>query len=212
MIATIMDFIVQGGVFMVFLLVLSVVTLGIILWRGFALRREAVLPKRIVQAIEEIEAGESMEKVVEAVEGSASALGSVVRVLVQHQHWPMDEAREAIQTSARREVAQLEKGLVFLEMATGVAPLFGLLGTLSGLVSVFANLGQGGDPVLVARGISEALNTTIVGLSIAAPSLVAYHYFERKIEMMSIEMESLVGDLLIKLYQYPNQSHRSDVG
>ena len=88
-------------------------------------------------------------------------------------------------------------------VTTGVAPLLGLLGTLSGLVSVFANLGSGagsGDPIAVARGISEALNTTIVGLAVAAPSLVAHNYFQRKIETMAASMEGLVADLLAKCY------------
>jgi biopolymer transport protein ExbB len=96
----------------------------------------------------------------------------------------------------------MESGLSVLEVTTGVAPLLGLLGTLSGLVSVFANLGDSGtgDPIAVARGISEALNTTIVGLAVAAPSLVAHNYFQRKIETMAVGMEGLVADLLAKVY------------
>lgn len=96
----------------------------------------------------------------------------------------------------------MERGLVFLEIATGVAPLLGLLGTLSGLVGVFANFGGGGDPALVARGIAEALNTTIAGLCVAAPSLIAHNYYARKVEMMAIEMEAAVGELMEKLYDH----------
>jgi biopolymer transport protein ExbB len=98
-------------------------------------------------------------------------------------------------------MARLEKGLVVLEIATGAGPLLGLLGTLSGLVGIFSTLGGSGDPVMVARGISEALNTTIVGLAVAVPSLVAYSYFQRRIEMAAVEMESIAGDLLSKLYR-----------
>ena len=95
----------------------------------------------------------------------------------------------------------MEKGLVILEIATGAGPILGLLGTLSGLVSIFAELGGSGDPVIVARGISEALNTTIVGLAVAVPSLTAHSYFTRRIEMMAVQMESIAADLLAKLYQ-----------
>ena len=52
----------------------------------------------------------------------------------------------------------------------------------------------------VAQGISEALNTTIVGLAVAAPSLVAHNYFQRKIEIMAVAMEGLVADLQTKCY------------
>jgi biopolymer transport protein ExbB len=95
-------------------------------------------------------------------------------------------------------VARLESGLVVLEITTGVAPLLGLLGTLSGLVGIFASIGT--DPVAVARGIAEALNTTIVGLAVAVPSLVTFNYFQRRIEVMAVEMESLVADMIIKCY------------
>ncbi len=71
------------------------------------------------------------------------------------------------------------------------------------LVAVFAALGSGvsgADPVAVARGIAEALNTTIVGLAVAVPSLVAHSYFQRKIETMAVSMEGLIADLLAKCY------------
>ncbi|MCS7008505.1 MAG: MotA/TolQ/ExbB proton channel family protein [Chthoniobacterales bacterium] len=200
------DFFLQGGIFMFFLVALSILALGVIIWRGYALRRSAVLPQNLIEAIEKFRPEEPPTKLLQLVDKQTAPLAIVIRVLLGHIHWPIEEAREAVQTTARREIAHLEKGLVFLEMATGVAPLFGLLGTLSGLVNVFANLGEGGDPAQVARGISEALNTTIVGLSVAAPSLVAYHYFVRKVEMMSIEMESLLGDLVIKLFQLQKQT------
>jgi biopolymer transport protein ExbB len=131
-----------------------------------------------------------------------SPLGRIVTVCLNHLNWPRQENIEAVQVRARHEVVGMESGLSVLEVTTGVAPLLGLLGTLSGLVSVFANLGDGGtgDPIAVARGISEALNTTIVGLAVAAPSLVAHNYFQRKIETMAVGMEGLVADLLAKVY------------
>ncbi len=81
--------------------------------------------------------------------------------------------------------------------------MLGLLGAVSGLVSVFATLGEsaaGTDPRVIAKGISEALSTTIVGLAIAIPSLIAYSYFSKKVETMAVEMESLIADLLAKCY------------
>jgi hypothetical protein len=90
-----------------------------------------------------------------------------------------------------------------LELIVGISPLLGLLGAISGLVNVFSNLGTGkaaADTVGVALGIAEALNTTIFGLSIAIPTLIVYTYFAKKVEAMSVEMESLMADLLSKCY------------
>jgi biopolymer transport protein ExbB len=117
--------------------------------------------------------------------------------------WPRAENVEAVQTRARHEMVRLERGLVILEVIIGIAPLLGLIGTVSGLVRVFASLGvstAAADPKQIARGISEALNCTVFGLGIAVPSLIAFVYFSKKVEVLSVEMESLVTDLLSKCY------------
>jgi len=91
----------------------------------------------------------------------------------------------------------------FKSTITGIAPLIGLIGTVSGLIHVFASLGLSAgaaDAKRIALGISEALTCTIFGLGIAVPALVAFVYFSKKVEVMSVEMESLITDLLSKLY------------
>ena len=78
-----------------------------------------------------------------------------------------------------------------------------LIGAVSGLVHVFSALGistGASNTQAVAHGIAEALNATVFGLSIAVPTLVAFSYFSKKIEVMSVEMETLVVDLIGKCY------------
>lgn len=196
------NFFVQGGFFMILLLLLSVGAGTVILLRARALREDLIIPPVVENAVDALQPGEALDALAKVARQSHSPLGRIVSVCLQHLNWPRQENVEAVQVRARHEVVRMESGLALLEMATGVAPLLGLLGTLSGLVGIFANLGGGGagDPVAVARGISEALNTTIVGLAVAAPSLVAHNYFQRKIETMSVSMEGIVADLLAKCY------------
>ena len=132
-----------------------------------------------------------------------SSLARLVRVALAHLRWPRADNVEAVQTRARHEMVRLERGLVILEVITGIAPLIGLIGTVSGLIHVFASLGLSAgaaDAKRIALGISEALTCTIFGLGIAVPSLVAFVFFSKKVETMSVEMESLITDLLSKLY------------
>jgi biopolymer transport protein ExbB len=199
------DFFLKGGPFMVFLLLLSIVSLTVILLRGRALREAVVIPGAISDAVEKLEPGDDLDALQNAIEQNPSPLGRILTTLIRHLHWPKAENLEAIQTKARNEVTRLERGLVILEIATGVAPLLGLLGTLSGLVGIFASIGGSGDPVVIARGISEALNTTIAGLAVAAPSVIAHNYFQRKVEVMAISMESVAADLLAKCYPHGEQ-------
>ena len=193
----------RGGLFMWPLLACSIVSLTTIILRGLALREKNVLPLLIENEIEQLVPGGSPERLSRLVHHDPSSLARIIRVALQHLRWPRSENVEAVQTSARHEMVRLERGLVVLEVVTGIAPLLGLLGTVSGLVHVFSHLGLsagGSDTKGIAMGISEALNTTIFGLAIAVPSLIAFSYFSKKVEVMSVEMESLVADLIAKCY------------
>ena len=183
---------------MVILLAVSVLAGTVIILRVAALRERVILPPDVADEIERLQPGDDLDKLERLILQHPSALSRILGTLLQNLAWSRAEAVEAVQTRALHEVARLESGLVILEITTGIAPLLGLLGTLSGLVSIFAGLGT--DPVAVARGIAEALNTTIVGLAVAVPSLITFNYFQRRIEMMAVEMESLVTDLIVKCY------------
>ncbi len=191
---------------MVLLLCCSVVGLAIILLRGLALRRELVLPEQIELEINVLDpdGADAAQKLMPLVEGQDAALARIVQVGLEHLGWTKSENMEAVQTRARHEIVLLESGLFVLEVIVGIAPLLGLLGAVAGLVTVFATLGASAnvsDPRGIAKGISEALSTTIVGLSIAIPCLIAHTYFTKKIETMAAEMESLVAELLSKCYE-----------
>jgi biopolymer transport protein ExbB len=200
------NFFYQGGIFMILLLLVSITAGTVMILRGAALREKAVLPPAIAEEIERLQPGSELERLEKMIARHPSPLGRVSATVLKHLNWPRAETVEAVQTRARHEVARLETGLVILEICTGIAPLLGLLGTLSGLVSIFAAVGS--DPASVARGIAEALNTTIMGLAVSVPCLVAYNHFQRRVEVMAIEMESLISDLVAKCY---NQSTASSV-
>ncbi|HEV7866233.1 MAG TPA: MotA/TolQ/ExbB proton channel family protein, partial [Chthoniobacteraceae bacterium] len=146
---------------------------------------------------------EGVVKLSRMVRNDLSALARIAQVGLQHLNWPKLENMEAVATRARHELVRLESGLFILEIIVGIAPLLGLLGAVSGLVTVFAAFGSNAsaqDPHGIAKGISEALSTTIVGLAIAIPSLIAYSYFSKKIEKMASDMETLIAELLAKCY------------
>jgi len=202
--ASVVSFFIDGGFFMILLLLLSIVALTVIIQRGIALREAAVLPKQVEQEVEKLQPGDDLGALIDTIEEQPSPLSRILLTLIRHASWPRTENAEAVQTQARHETARLESGLVILEISTGVAPLLGLLGTLSGLVGIFANVGDG-DPIVLARGISEALNTTIMGLAVSAPSMIAHNYYMRKIEVMAVEMESVTAALLSKCYPNPGE-------
>src|ERR1700704_6620236 len=200
---TMMTFMKKGGPFMWPLLLCSIVTVATIVLASMTLRERKGLPLVIESEIERLTPGGSAERLMRIVNDDSSSLAGVVRTALQHLRWPRSENIESVQTRARRELVRLERGLIVLEVVTGIAPLIGLIGTVSGLVHVFSGLGLStgaSDTKAVALGISEALNCTIFGLSIAVPALIAFSYFSKKVEILSVQMESLVSDLIAKCY------------
>ena len=199
----VLGFFSRGGLFMWPLLACSIVSVTIMILRGIALRRKIVLPPAIEAEIERMAPGESPERLSRLVYHDPSSMARITRVALQHLRGPRSENVEVVQTRARHEMVRLERGLIILEIIVGIAPLLGLIGAVSGLVHVFSNLGLSSgasDTRQIALGIAEALNATVFGLSIAVPTLIGFTYFSRKVEVMSVEMETLAVELINKCY------------
>src|SRR5205809_6013048 len=199
----VLGFFQRGGLFMWPLLACSIVAVTTIILRAIALREKNVMPLVIESEIVRLVPGGSAERLGRIAEHDDSSLARIVRVALQHLRSPRSENVKAVQTRARHEMVILEKGLIVLEVIVGIAPLLGLIGAVSGLVHVFSHLGLSSgasDTRQIALGIAEALNATVFGLSIAVPTLIAFSYFSKKVEVMSVEMETLVVELINKCY------------
>jgi biopolymer transport protein ExbB len=163
------------------LAICSVIGAFIIFERLYALRRAAILPRPLVS---DIVAGQPVEG------GERSALDRIIAFARAHRH---DEG--AVKAFARLEINRMERGMVFLEIIIGAAPLLGLLGTVTGLVRVFGAISpETGlpDPAGFTQGIALALTTTVLGLAIAIPCLVGNGYLQRRIETYAVQLDALL--------------------
>lgn len=112
-----------------------------------------------------------------------------------------DDSFESVERSLRRarvtEMTKIEALLPFLATTGSTAPFIGLLGTVLGILDVFAQLG-GGDASLEVLGpkIAEALFVTAIGLFAAIPAVMAYNYFVRKVQVLESEVETFASDYL----------------
>lgn len=197
------EFIKAGGPFMILLIITSIVALTFIIERSLALRWNKVIPSSVQETLESSYSVDSLEDLKIACRERPSTLSRLLLTAINHLSWNKGENEDALQTLARREVVQLERGLVVLEVIVGIAPLLGLVGTLHGLITLFSDLGRTGlgDNAELAKGIAIALNTTLMGLLIAIPSLVTWSYFTKKVEVLSVEMETLCDEFLRRFYQ-----------
>jgi biopolymer transport protein ExbB len=187
----------------VLLFVTSVVGLTFIVERGLALRWRRVVPPEIEAVVEACQSGEDVSSLRRVCAQHKSALSRLLLLAAEHLDWPKAEALDALQTRARQEVARLERGLVVLEIIVGIAPLLGLVGTILGMMTAFGNVGEAGqvDPAKLAEGISLILRATLFGLLIAIPSLIFWSYYNKKVESLAVEMESLCDEFLRRQYR-----------
>ncbi|MBM3839116.1 MAG: MotA/TolQ/ExbB proton channel family protein [Verrucomicrobia bacterium] len=195
-------FLKSGGVFMIPLVLTSIVGLAFIIERGLALRWDKVIPPEIGDAAENC-APDGLGELRQLCVDRPSTFSRLLLVAADHLPRPRDENVDAIQTHARHEILQLERGLVVLEIIVGIAPLLGLVGAISGLITLFSGLGETAiiDNARIAKGIAEVLNTTLAGLLIAIPSLIAWSYYNKKIETLAVEMETLCDKFLRRQYR-----------
>lgn len=169
----------NAGIFAWPLGLCSLLATVIILERLFALRRSCIIPRQYEIAFSQGAIPES---------GDSS---SVAGRILQFFHSGRLDA-EQLKAFTRLQVTRMERGLFILEIVVSAAPLLGLLGTVTGLVKVFSQISpETGmpDPAAFVEGVSMALTTTILGLSIAIPALAFNSYLNRKVDTYEAQLE-----------------------
>lgn len=182
-----LEFLKEAGWFLYPLAGFSLLAGVIIVERLIALRSSAVVPAYQKTALFE-------GRLPDLKESDGSVAAELVRF-----HSDTRPDPETFQAFAKLQVNHLERGLFILDFVVSAAPLVGLLGTVTGLVEVFATFSeQPGipDPEQFVAGISLALTTTILGLAIAIPALVASSYFNRRVDNHAARLEVIVERLL----------------
>jgi biopolymer transport protein ExbB len=133
-----------------------------------------------------------------------------VAVVVKHKDRSPDMVRDAVQAMAREEIVKMQSGIGTLDVVIVVAPMLGLLGTASGITTVFDGMSSLGDikMSIMAQGVAEALTTTIAGLAVAVPAVIGHSFFNRKIETYASRLEVVVGNMVHVLL--PSDSSSED--
>ncbi len=180
-----------GGPFMWPIILSSIIAAGIVAERLWTLQQKRVMPPDLTRRIWAlIEAGQVSDKVITALEAN-SPLGKLLATGLANRHRSREVLMERIEDTGRHVAYDLDRFLNTLGTIAGVAPLLGLLGTVTGIIRAFSAIHEGGlgDPRLLSGGISEALICTAAGLCVAIPSYVAFRYLRGKVEGIVVRIE-----------------------
>jgi biopolymer transport protein ExbB len=181
----------SGGWLMFPLIVCSVVATAIILERLWSLQEKRVLPENLSAKVWEwVNKNELNDAHINTLRDS-SVLGEILAAALVNRHRDLDSIKERVQDTGRHVVHEMERFITTLGTIAAISPLLGLLGTVVGMVKVFAAITAHGvgNPTVLAGGISEALITTAAGLTVAIPALIGYRYLRSRIDSLVVQME-----------------------
>ncbi|MGD2088729.1 MAG: MotA/TolQ/ExbB proton channel family protein [Candidatus Aminicenantes bacterium] len=202
----VLEFFGKGGFVMYPLLLCSIAALAIVIEKIVTLRRKKVIIPEVVNVLDNIKETGDIGLALSICEKHEGPFANIIRAGLVNRELPREELKEVLSDQGRQEVQYLERGLVILETIAAIAPLLGLLGTVIGILKVFdviAVMGVG-QATALSGGISEALITTIVGLSIGIPAVVVFNLFANKAERLILEIEKYSALLLAKMTSFHN--------
>ena len=181
----------SGGLLMIPILGCSVVAAAIIIERLWTLQQKRVLPDNLSRTVWKwVDKKQLNEKNIKALDES-SPLGAILAAGLMNRDRDRVVMKERIEDIGRHVIHDLERFLNSLGTIAAITPLLGLLGTVIGMIKVFAAITTHGvgDPSVLAQGISEALITTGAGLSVAIPALIGYRYLSSRVDSLVIQIE-----------------------
>ena len=178
------------------LILASILALALIIERAIALQRQKVVPATLLTDVIGIwKKRQITPDVISKLEAN-SPLGRVLAAGLRNERTSREGAMQQIEAAGAVVANRLTKNLTLLGSIGSIAPLLGLLGTVVGMIAIFASQQAGSNPQDLARGISVALYSTALGIIVAVPAVLAYRYFKRLVDDYLVDMEEQAERLL----------------
>jgi biopolymer transport protein ExbB len=187
----VLELLTAGGWLIWPILLCSIASLAIIIEKFRHLGEDRVMPPGVYDRIEKLIQDKKLTNAHLVTLADQSPLGSIFATAISQAHLRKSELKATVEDSGRHQIHEMEKYLNTLGSIAAITPLLGLLGTVVGMIKVFAaiTIVGVGQPQELAEGISQALITTATGLTVAIPSLLFYRHFKSRIQSLSIDME-----------------------
>lgn len=201
------DLLVQGGWLMIPLAISSIVAVYLIVERWLSLNHSQIDVDDFLDRVEQILTDGNRRKALNYCDSMDKPLARILKAGISKLGRPIESIEDALENAGKKELFFLEKRMNWLATVSGVAPLLGFTGTVTGLMKAFMQiqaLHGNVNPSVLAGGIWEALVTTVVGLIIGIIAYSFYNFFLGKINRIVLELETASADF-IDLLQAPSE-------
>ncbi len=206
---TLLDNIKAAGEVGIIIVILSIAGLSLVITFAMQIRRDVMVPPDLLGHIEGLFEDEDYDAALEVVESQPSYLSSVLSSGLPRIDRPYHDIEVAMEEAGDQEAARLHQKIGYLSLIASIAPMLGLLGTVIGMVEAFnviANAKTSPKPAELAEGISKALMTTMMGLSVAIPMSVAYFVFRNRVNNAIVEVSNIATELMER-FDVPAEPH-----
>ncbi len=206
-----LNILLEGGVLMIPILVLSVIAIYVIAERWKVLNSSAVDIDTFLGRIEELLRDGSQQRAMDYCDETDKPLARILKSGIRRLGRPIRDIEEAIHQAGKKEIFQLQKRMNWLATIAGVGPLIGFTGTVTGMIRAFMDIQslQGNvNPSVLAGGIWEALITTAAGLIVGIVAYGFYNYLLGRVDRMIFELENASADF-IDLLQSPTAKKKT---
>ena len=202
------DLLAKGGIVMIPLALCSLMAVTITMERYFSMSRKSIMPDQLDDEIEELldsSQSNKIEKARESCDEHPSVLADIYRVALDHWEKDPADAEKSMADTASLHVRRLRRRVKPMRLIGTVSPLFGLLGTVLGMIQSFQTVALSSQSInkaeLLAEGIYQAMVTTAAGLTIAIPTLLVFFYFNNRVDKISEELEEKGNQFVFKYFR-----------
>ncbi|HVB03640.1 MAG TPA: MotA/TolQ/ExbB proton channel family protein [Chitinophagaceae bacterium] len=195
---SLMDLLVKGGVLMIPLGVLSLITVFVFVERYLAIRKASRIEDNFMNMIRDHITNGNVSAARSLAKNTANPAARMIEKGIQRIGKPIDNIEKSMENVGRLELYKMERNMVILSLMAAIAPMVGFLGTIAGMIETFFNISITSDITLgtIAGGIYVKMITSASGLIIGVCAYIGYSYLNTQINKVVNKMESAAAEFI----------------
>lgn len=202
---TLLDTVIDGGIVGLMIFLLSMVSVGFIVEHSLTIRKGVMMPDHVMDELDELIEHGRVDEAVEACQADNSMVSQVVLAGLERykgSEFGFAEYKAAVEEAGEDQTGRLYRKTEVLGLIGSIAPMLGLTGTVLGMIDAFNTIASSSGmakPAELAGGIGQALVTTLMGLVVAIPTMIAHSFFRNKIDSIISEAGKRVEQIMMPL-------------
>jgi biopolymer transport protein ExbB len=203
---SLLDLIMKGGWVMIPIGILSVIAVYLTIERFITISRASKVDTGFMANVKSMLLDGKTDAALSLCRGNNSPIARLLEKGIKRLGKPIKEIESAVENTGKLEIYKLEKNLSYLGIIAGIAPMFGFIGTISGVIRIFYNISLADNISisLIAGGLYEKMITSAAGLAVGIVAHIAFHYLNTMIDRVSFQLESTTVEF-IDLIQEPTK-------